>query len=99
MVELSCFDRDVFLHLDTGGSGIFKLIELFDGEIDVGKKLVCHIPAEAMPNNDTHHHNLLDVLGHCVCGYHPSLLGEFVLKVEESPLVVFLNLRLYKPCE
>ena len=86
MVEGLGDQRYVLFHRDTRGSRILEGVKLVDGETDVVEELVGHVAAESLLAEYAHHNDVLDVGGECVGRYHPSLLGEFVLEVEEGPL-------------
>ena len=97
MIKSCRLQRNALFHLDAGRGRILQRFEICDGKTDVVQELVCHIAAESLFAKDTHDDDLLDVGRHCVSRYHPSALGEFVLKIKQCPFCSLLIFGLHKP--
>ena len=74
VVEYFGFHRQVLFLCHTGRSRVIQFLQLRDGILDVTQQHVCHVAAESLTDNDTHHYIIFQFGRQCIGGYHPTVL-------------------------
>ena len=59
MIEYFAFYRQILLLSHAGRGGVVQLFQFGNGILYVAQQHVCHVAAESLTDNDTHHNIFL----------------------------------------
>ena len=99
VIEHLGFYRKILFLSHAGRSREVQFFQFGNCVLDVAQQHVCHVAAESLTHNHTHHYIIFQFRRQCISRNHPAVLRQLILQIVQCPFGCFCIFRFQIPDE